>query len=47
MSDFNWILALFRVIGVLVMMSGAVFACWLLSAVKLPSTCRAYLAGRC
>ncbi len=36
MNDFNWILALFRVIGVLVMMSAAVFACWVLSGRQLP-----------
>ncbi len=36
MSDFNWILALFRVVGVLVMMSGAVFVCWLLSGRQTP-----------
>jgi len=31
MNEFNWILALFRTVGVLVMMSAAAFACWLLS----------------
>jgi Ni/Fe-hydrogenase subunit HybB-like protein len=36
MNEFNWILALFRVIGVLVMMSAAVFACWLLSGRQSP-----------
>ena len=36
MNEFNWILALFRIVGVLVMMSGAVFVCWLLSGRQSP-----------
>jgi Ni/Fe-hydrogenase subunit HybB-like protein len=36
MNEINWILAAFRIIGVLVMMSAAVFACWLLSGRQSP-----------
>src|ERR1039458_5993375 len=36
MNEFNWILALFRIVGVLVMMSGAIFVCWLLSGRQSP-----------
>src|SRR5664280_1978876 len=36
MNDINWILALFRLTGVLVMVSAAVAACWLLSGRQFP-----------
>jgi Ni/Fe-hydrogenase subunit HybB-like protein len=36
MNEFNWILALFRTVGVLAMMSAAGFACWLLSDRQFP-----------
>ena len=36
MNDINWILALFRIMGTLVMIGAAVFACWLLSGRQSP-----------
>jgi Ni/Fe-hydrogenase subunit HybB-like protein len=36
MNDINWMLALFRLTGVLVMVSAAVAACWLLSGRQFP-----------
>jgi Ni/Fe-hydrogenase subunit HybB-like protein len=36
MHDLGWLLILFRIIGVLVMMSAAVYACWLLSGRQFP-----------
>jgi Ni/Fe-hydrogenase subunit HybB-like protein len=36
MNDVNWILALFRLVGVLVMIGAAVAVCWLLSGRQFP-----------
>jgi len=38
MSEINWIVALFRLTGVLVMVSAAVAACWLLSGRQFPKS---------
>jgi Ni/Fe-hydrogenase subunit HybB-like protein len=45
MHDFTWLLVLFRVSGVLVMMSAAVWACWLLSGRKFPEHLTAGVFG--
>ena len=45
MPELNWLLGLFRLFGVLVGMSAAVVACWLLGGRKFPQQLSAAVGG--
>ena len=45
MPEFNWLLGLFRIFGVLVGLSAAVFACWLLGGRTFPQRLSATVGG--